>query len=240
SMLCIDAMLPIGEFRNLAGDPSKKKSFLGNLKYSIRKTGETYADPDAGTASFCILYIPSEGIIHNIRELDSGIHNFAWEKNVILASPTLLAILLGSIDDSGPIPSEPRNSGFWNDLRHNYYRTSIIEIKDWERDKKSFSSPRTVWEHLVEDSKLKDLDKSASRKASMRVSTQESERKIVGVMIERYRSAKADMDIAIREGTGATQLDIMAQRNSWISRSTLLKKSGLECSNSRFSQILGG
>ena len=87
---------------------------------------------------------------------------------------------------------------------------------------------------------MKDLDKSVSRKASMRVSTQESERKIVRVMIERYRSAKADMDIAIREGTGATQLDIMAQRNSWISRSTLLKKSGLECSNSRFSQILGG
>ena len=250
SMLCIDAKLPIGEFRNLSGDPSKKKSFLGNLKYSIRKTGETYADPDAGTASFCILYIPSEGIIHNIRELDSGIHNFAWERNVILASPTFLAILLGSIDDSGPIPSEPRDSGSWNDLRH--LRTPIARRLydeyverystfklDKELDKKSFSSLRTVWKHLVEDSKLKDLDKSVSRKASMRVSTQESERKIVSVMIEEYRSRKDSIDSLIRKAQGK-DMNLMAREYSWISRAELLEKADLECSNSRFSQILGG
>ena len=226
-LLCIDAKLPIGEFRNLAEDPSKRKSFLGSVKFKIRTTGEKYADSDAGTAPFCILYIPSESMLSKISELDSDILNFALEKKVIIASPTSLATIL---INENPEPILPNIDRFWADLSKIAYETWKLGEETSKLENKFWASSLSPWKTYP----WKKIGESR-----IRVRTQESERKIVNAMIEEYRSRKESMDSAISHGTGK-DTGLVAQEYSWISRSDLFEKSGLECSNSRFSQILGG
>lgn len=234
SMLCIDAKLPIGEFRNLAEDPSKRKSFLGSLRYKIRTTGEKYAVPDAGTAPFCILYIPSEEMLSKISELDSGILNFALEHNVFIASPTSLAVILFSVDATERIPSQIDK--MWINLRHlkeqeefNFKemygkKKGFLYLYDTSALKKNyFGSNSWYWPSWSEFGEP-HIRKGPHRGARVSVRTQDSERKIVRAIIE-------ELDWGP---------DIEREEKTWILRSDLFEKADLECSNSRFSQILGG
>ncbi len=228
SMLCIDAMLPIGEFRNLAEDPSMRKSFLGSLKFKIRTTGEKYVDSDVGTAPFCILYLPSDRMLERISVLDPSILKFALDQKVIIASPMSLVFILSSLDESPTINQYLGFATSWPSKM----AAKMAALSEGEK------YPARKW---IGDwhKEFGDWHKESHRSARVSVRTQDSEKKIVSAMIERYRSRKEDMDIAIRGGTGK-DMNIVAREYSWISRNTLFEKSGLECGNSRFSQILGG
>ena len=230
SMLCIDAMLPIGEFRNLAEDPSMRKSFLGSLKFKIRTTGEKYVDSDVGTAPFCILYLPSDMMLERISVLDPSILKFALDQKVIIASPMSLVFILSSLDESPTINQYLSFATSWPSKM----AAKMAALSEGEK----YPAPALKW---IGDwhKEFGDWHKESHRSARVSVRTQDSEKKIVSAMIERYRSRKEDMDIAIRGGTGK-DMNIVAREYSWISRNTLFEKSGLECGNSRFSQILGG
>ena len=223
SLLCIDAKLPIGKFRRLEENPSEeRKNFLGSLRYHINHLSGVLVDPDAGTAPFCILFIPSEKIHSKIFELDPGIGDFSLGKNVVVASPGSLSTYFSHLSGIGGLESEL-----------------------WEQ----------AWRQIQKESMVEGLFTAIS---PQRTPISESQMKILSVFLESYEEEMKELNLEreqIREelrlwlkadtiektrSSYERSYERLDENWNWISRSDLFEKAGLKCSNSRFSQILGG
>jgi len=106
----VDAKFPLSKYQQLMDveDEDKQKQlakdFKRDVKERIKETAK-YIRPEENTLPFALMYIPAEGIYHDllvnkIGEASANTRNlieFAQEKSVIIVSPTTLAAYLHTI-----------------------------------------------------------------------------------------------------------------------------------------------
>lgn len=99
--IIVDAKSPVNEFtQRLAEDLSEEQSrqIMGDLAQKIRKHvadlgAKNYWEETEG-ADFTVLFLPSEHLYSMALRADPSLVEFAAQKNVVIASPTLLMSLL--------------------------------------------------------------------------------------------------------------------------------------------------
>lgn len=91
------------------------KAFIDSVKYHIKSLGEkNYFDAQSiNSPDFVLLFIPIEGCFNLILSQDNELLNFAWEKRIMLVSPSTLLASLKTINL------------FWTQDRQN---KNVIEI----------------------------------------------------------------------------------------------------------------
>ena len=106
----VDAKFPLSRYQELMDveDDDKQdklvREFKRDVKNRIKETAK-YIRPDEDTLSFALMYIPAEGIYHDLLVNKVGktsantrnLIEFAQEKSVIIVSPTTLAAYLHTI-----------------------------------------------------------------------------------------------------------------------------------------------
>ena len=105
-LLCIDAHLPLGDFRNIVDHQDTE--FFGRMRYTIIETGKRFVEDEKkkreemdekyipkyekyGTADYCIIFIPSEEIFSYISSNQPDILDWSIrDHRVLLTSPSSL------------------------------------------------------------------------------------------------------------------------------------------------------
>ena len=106
----VDAKFPLSKYQKLMAveDEDKQESLVREFKRDVKnriKETAKYIRPDEDTLPFALMYIPAEGIYHDLLVNKVGkasantrnLIEFAQEKNVIIVSPTTLAAYLHTI-----------------------------------------------------------------------------------------------------------------------------------------------
>lgn len=103
--ICIDSKFSLDHYWKIVENKSdvekdnQKKAFKKDLQNQIRKISDDYVSK-ADTASYAIMFIPSDGIYSFIQadnDLYNGVVTFARSKNVIITSPSTLQPILANI-----------------------------------------------------------------------------------------------------------------------------------------------
>lgn len=99
--IVVDAKAPINEFvQQISGtlDESAQQNITTNLarqvREHVRKLGQKGYWENVESADFTVLFIPSEPLFSMALRADPALIDFAAERNIIIASPTLLMSLL--------------------------------------------------------------------------------------------------------------------------------------------------
>ncbi len=118
----IDAKFSLENYNRISQEPDPtrrgvlEKEFKSDVKKRIDETSK-YIQPSKGTTNFAFMFIPAEGVYHNLISADVGavkvnqrhLIEYAFEKGVMIVSPTsfyayLQTVLLGlkalQIEDS--------------------------------------------------------------------------------------------------------------------------------------------
>ncbi|MBI5369929.1 DNA recombination protein RmuC [Candidatus Uhrbacteria bacterium] len=112
-LIPIDAKFSLENYNRIVQetDPDKReeleKLFKADVKLRIDETSK-YVQPEMGTSNFAFMFVPAEGVYHNLISADVGavkvntrnLIEYAFEKNVMIVSPTsffayLQTVILG-------------------------------------------------------------------------------------------------------------------------------------------------
>lgn len=101
--IVIDAKTPINEFANTLGQAQDEETLnrmMGDLAGQVRKHINDlsrkgyWEDIEADSVDFTILFLPSEPLFSMAMRGDPGLADLAMQKNIVLASPTLMMALV--------------------------------------------------------------------------------------------------------------------------------------------------
>lgn len=103
--VCIDAKFPLENFRKIIESGisedelmRREKVFIRDVKKHINDISSKYIVPDEGSLDFAFMYVPAEGVYQEIlKQLDSGLLEYAIEKRVFMVSPTSLFAYLQTV-----------------------------------------------------------------------------------------------------------------------------------------------
>lgn len=121
-LIPIDAKFSLENYNKITQEPEQtrrdelEKQFKTDVKIRIDETSK-YIQPDMGTTNFSFMFVPAEGVYHNLITTDVGavkvntinLIEYAFKKGVMIVSPTsffayLQTVLLGlkalQIEDS--------------------------------------------------------------------------------------------------------------------------------------------
>ena len=240
-LLCIEAVLPLHEFRNL-----RDAGFFGRMKYRIRQVGRRLVvDEDEkkkreqmneeyipvyekyGTADYCIIYIPSEEIFSYISSNRPDILDWSIrDHRVLLTSPRSLLPTLKLLEilsqNEGIIRRELMDNILGNlDVQRWAYLLESMKALGPEIQKVILDNEKSIFDFPVAKGVYKGEheDQQKQEMAKHRMASQESQIIILQALVELHEKKKS----------------------KYIPRSELraeAKTLGLERSNSRFSQIL--
>src|SRR3990172_7954120 len=96
----IDSKFPLEDFKRLAESNTEEehlefsKDFIRAVKKHIDDIAKKYILPDEETVDFAAMYVPSEGVYHEILVHHDEIFSHAQSKNIILISPSTLYAFL--------------------------------------------------------------------------------------------------------------------------------------------------
>lgn len=109
----IDAKFSLENYNKISQEPDQdrraqlEKDFKADVKIRIDETAK-YIQPEMGTANFSFMFVPAEGVYHNLISSDVGavkvntrnLIEYAFEKGVMIVSPTsffayLQTVILG-------------------------------------------------------------------------------------------------------------------------------------------------
>lgn len=103
----VDAKFPLDNFMKLvnARDDSEKKvakrAFITSVKTKIEDIAKKYIRPDEATYDYAFMYIPAEGVYHEITTLndsaEEGLLDYAWKRKVYPISPNTFWAYLQTI-----------------------------------------------------------------------------------------------------------------------------------------------
>ena len=100
-VLPLDAKFPMESFQRLLAtpdDPKVQKEFENSFKKQIDSIAEKYVRPEEDTTDFAIMYIPAEGVYHElISNQKLGALEYALSKRIIPSSPGHLYAFLASV-----------------------------------------------------------------------------------------------------------------------------------------------
>ena len=97
-------------------DQDKKKSLLNELVSSIYKhvdglSGKKYQHLDELlTPDFVLMFVPIEGAFSIALQADKELHSYAWNKSVVIVSPTTLMATLRTVSSIWKIERQSRNA----------------------------------------------------------------------------------------------------------------------------------
>ncbi|AGL90374.1 Conserved hypothetical protein (DUF195) [Candidatus Phytoplasma australiense] len=94
----IDSKFPTRDFLTFLNDDNQielKKRFSDNVKKRIKEVQNYVSQEDS--APYAIMFVPSESIFSQINA-DQELISFAFSRNVIVASPSILLAILNSVD----------------------------------------------------------------------------------------------------------------------------------------------
>lgn len=97
-------------------DQDKKGSLLNELVSSIYKhvdglSGKKYQHLDELlTPDFVLMFVPIEGAFSVALQADKELHNYAWNKSVVIVSPTTLMATLRTVSSIWKIERQSRNA----------------------------------------------------------------------------------------------------------------------------------
>lgn len=99
--IAIDSKAPINEFLQRMDDDLSERDFkdiktglAAAVRGHVKKLGERAYQENIKGCDFVILFLPSEAVFSATLNADPSIVDFAAEKNVVIASPTLIISLL--------------------------------------------------------------------------------------------------------------------------------------------------
>ena len=83
-------------------DPTEKqqqlKKFITSVKDKVKELEERrYQDTDHGTPDFVVMFMPVEGAYTLALQSDTELHQFAWDKGVVLSGPSTLYSTLRTV-----------------------------------------------------------------------------------------------------------------------------------------------
>ena len=101
----MDAKFPLETYVTYAEESDEQlkvqqmQLFARRVKEEIDAVAAKYIRPEEGTADLALLFIPAEAVYYDILFglRDSGLHDYAWKKRVIITSPNTLMITLAAI-----------------------------------------------------------------------------------------------------------------------------------------------
>lgn len=102
-VIFIDSKVPLSNYlemlqtNDIKNKEYLRKQHLKNLKAHIVELGKREYWKDVNSPEFVILYIPTDGVILSVLDLDASILNLAYENKVFLSSPINLFISLNMV-----------------------------------------------------------------------------------------------------------------------------------------------
>jgi len=97
-LICIDSKFPLDNFARMVactdGDGQKdgyRKQFLRDAEKHLQKVAEDYVQPDRGTATFALVYIPSEAVYYTLATEGYELLKRYTSQGVQVVSPLLLS-----------------------------------------------------------------------------------------------------------------------------------------------------
>jgi DNA recombination protein RmuC len=97
-LICIDSKFPLDNFARMVacadGDGRKdryKKQFLRDAEKHLQKVAEDYVQPERGTATFALVYIPSEAVYYAMATEGYELLKRYTSEGVQVVSPLLLS-----------------------------------------------------------------------------------------------------------------------------------------------------
>ncbi len=92
----VDSKFPMDSFKRYLStvDPNERekagKEFVRDVKKHIEDVAKKYILPEEGTMERAIMYVPSEPVVYEIVNNFHDLVDYAYQKNVMIASPSML------------------------------------------------------------------------------------------------------------------------------------------------------
>jgi len=92
----VDSKFPMDSFKRYLSctDPTEReragKDFMQDVKKHINDVAKKYILPEEGTMDRAIMYVPSEPVVYEIVNNFHELVDYAYQKNVVIASPSML------------------------------------------------------------------------------------------------------------------------------------------------------
>ncbi|MBC7093101.1 DNA recombination protein RmuC [Candidatus Bipolaricaulota bacterium] len=102
----VDAKFPLSEFERLAAATTPeerkkhKRALVRDAQKHVDQIAQKYIRPDEGTADFALMYIPAEGVYHELLTPEGEDQDFlayAWARRVVPCSPNSFYSYLRSV-----------------------------------------------------------------------------------------------------------------------------------------------
>lgn len=148
-LLPIDSKFPISKYAQISftndADETKisESLFLDDIKNYINNLSENFINPPY-TTDYAVLFLPSEAIFVYLSSHHNEIFEYAYSKNVFIASPSTLMSLFYSLKSF---------------LKDEEVNRNIVEIRE------KISDLDTVFKHLIEFSEvtMNDINKAKEK-----------------------------------------------------------------------------
>ena len=98
SKVPLTAFLDAHETSDDAEQQRRLKMFAQNVRSHVDQlSGKNYFKADAGTPEFVVLFLPSEALAAEALSQSSDLHEYAAQRNIVIATPTTLIAMLRAV-----------------------------------------------------------------------------------------------------------------------------------------------
>ncbi|MDR0831735.1 MAG: DNA recombination protein RmuC, partial [Bacillales bacterium] len=134
-ILCIDSKFPLSEFKVIIETKEKNTAFKTNVKNHISDISNRYIGEE--TLGYALMFIPSDFMLNILSTDYPEIIKYAFDKKVILVSPSTLATVIFSIKYHEDALSKRKNVEIAISIIEKVGKNFAKLNEDWESIKKA-------------------------------------------------------------------------------------------------------
>ena len=153
--IIVDSKVSLTAYENYTSteEETDKQTYLKNHLLSIRTHIKSLSEKnyqtsvDFNTPDFVLLFLPIESSFSVALQTDSDLYNFAWDKKIVIVSPTTLLATLKTISSIWKQERQTRNAIEIADRAGKLYDKFVGFLEDMEKIQKGIESSQKAYEN---------------------------------------------------------------------------------------------